>query len=481
MTNFLPTRRTLSPIPHPHTPMASLADAMPKPYWLDVHPEPEPCSALTANIRADLAVVGGGYTGLWAALQAKEHDPSLDVVLLDADRCGSAASGRNGGFCASSLTHGILNGVARFAEEMAELERFGLENLDDIERSVSEYGIDCDFQRSGELNVATQSWQVAELERCATVAKDLGHEVRLLAADEIQDEIHSPTYLGALEMPRSTAMLNPALLAYGLRQACLERGVRIYEWTPAQAIREQRAGVVVTTPYAKVHAARGLLATNGFPPLLKRLRNYIVPVYDYVLVTEPLTSDQLASIGWRKRQGIGDAGNQFHYYRLTADNRILWGGYDAIYYYGGPVRSELTVRPETYALLAQHFFDTFPQLAGVRFTHRWGGLIDTCTRFCSFVGTAMGGRVGYALGFTGLGVGSSKFAAAVVLDKLYGRNTERARLKLSNTKPLPLPPEPLRWAGIQLTRWSLNRADERGGRRNLWLRTLDRIGLGFDS
>jgi glycine/D-amino acid oxidase-like deaminating enzyme len=194
-----------------------------------------------------------------------------------------------------------------------------------------------------------------------------------------------------------------------------------------------------------------------------------------------LSAAQLASIGWEGRQGVGDSANQFHYYRLTEDNRILWGGYDAIYYYGGPVRSELTLRPDTYAVLADHFFQTFPQLEGIKFTHRWGGVIDTCSRFCPFVGTAMGGRLGYALGFTGLGVGATRFAAGALLDQLYGRYTERSRLRLMNSKPLPLPPEPFRWIGIQLTRWSLNRADENSGRRNLWLRSLDRVGLGFDS
>ena len=459
----------------------SLADALPRPYWLDVHTPPQPCSALTSDRRADLVIVGGGYTGLWSALQAKEHDPSLDVVLLDADQCGSAASGRNGGFCSSSLTHGLHNGVERFADEMPALEAHGLANLEAIEQAVARYGIDCAFHRAGELDVATEPWQLAELARTAELAARYGHQVRLLDAEQTRAEVNSPTYLGAVEMRGSVAMLDPARLAWGLRRACLELGVQIHEWTPALEVTEGRAGITVRTPYASVHAARGILATNGFPPLLRRLRSYIVPVYDYVLVTEPLTERQLDGIGWRNGQGVSDTANQFHYYRRTEDNRILWGGYDVIYYYGGPVRAELTQRPRTHALLADHFFHTFPQLEGVRFTHRWGGVIDTCTRFCPFVGSALGGKLGYALGFTGLGVGATRFAAAVLVDKLYGRNTERSRLRMMNTMPRPLPPEPLRWAGIQLTRWSLNRADHREGRRNLWLRTLDRAGLGFDS
>jgi glycine/D-amino acid oxidase-like deaminating enzyme len=228
-------------------------------------------------------------------------------------------------------------------------------------------------------------------------------------------------------------------------------------------------------------ARRVAMGTGAFPAPLRRLRAYLVPVYDYVLMTEPLNAQQLASIGWRNRQGVGDTANQFHYYRLTADNRILWGGYDAVYYNGGKITTARNQRPATSRKLAAHFFETFPQLDGVRFSHTWGGVIDTCARFCAFFGTAYGGRLAYAAGYTGLGVGATRFGGEVILDLLAGEPTERTTLEMVRTKPVPFPPEPLRSAVIQLTRWSIARADERDGQRNLWLRTLDRVGLGFDS
>jgi glycine/D-amino acid oxidase-like deaminating enzyme len=197
-------------------------------------------------------------------------------------------------------------------------------------------------------------------------------------------------------------------------------------------------------------------------------------------MTEPLTDEQLESIGWRHRQGISDSGSQFHYYRITADNRILWGGYDAIYHFGRKILPKYAHRPRTYATLASNFFETFPQLVGLRFTHHWGGVIDTCTRFCAFFGSAHRGRVAYATGYTGLGVGASRFGANVMLDLLAGEETERTRLEMVRTKPMPFPPEPFALIGIRITTWSLKRAD-RTGRRNLWLRLLDRFGLGFDS
>ncbi len=159
--------------------------------------------------------------------------------------------------------------------------------------------------------------------------------------------------------------------------------------------------------------------------LLRRISAYVVPVWDYVLMTEPLTGAQLAALGWRDRRGAADLGNQFHYFRLTRDNRVLWGGYDAVYYNGGRVREEHVTRPATFAALAAQFFAAFPQLEGVSFTHAWGGVIDTCSRFCAFFGRAHTGRLAYATGYTGLGVGASRFAAQVLLDKLHGEDTER--------------------------------------------------------
>ncbi|MEV4488768.1 FAD-dependent oxidoreductase [Micromonospora coxensis] len=470
----------------PHTGRA-LADAAPVPYWLDRPERPDPLPPLHGTHTADLLVVGGGYAGLWTALLAKADDPDRDVLLVEAGTCGWAASGRNGGFCAASLTHGLANGAQRFPGEIDELERLGRDNLDAIAATVEAYGIDCDFARTGELAVAVAPYQLAGLADDAALARRHGHDVRLLDADEVRAEVHSPTYLGGLWDTDRVAMLDPAKLAWGLRRACLERGVRIAEQTRVTGLRRDSAALRAVTaggPDAApglVRARQVVLATNAFPPLLRRLRAWIVPVYDYALMTEPLTPAQRDAIGWRNRQGLADTGNQFHYYRITADGRILFGGYDAVYHYGNRVAPELEQRPETFTALAEHFFTTFPQLADLRFSHRWGGVIDTCTRFCPFFGTAYEGRLAYAAGFTGLGVGATRFGARVMLDLLSGADTPLTRLDLVRSTPLPFPPEPVRAAGIHLTRWSLARADAREGRRNLWLRTLDRLGLGFDS
>jgi glycine/D-amino acid oxidase-like deaminating enzyme len=466
---------------------AALRDARPACFWLDRPDAPESGPPLREATTADLAVVGAGFTGLWTALLAKERDPAADVVLLEGRAAGWAASGRNGGFCAASLTHGLANGLERFGPEMPLLDRLGRQNLDQIEATVARHGIDCDFERTGELAVATRPWHLPGLWDHAAAARRLADASGGCAAPELLDaagvraEIASPGYYGGLWDRDGCAMVDPARLAWGLRRACLDAGVRIYEQTPVGAIHPEGPGLRLYTPHGSVRAPRAALGTGAYPPLLRRLRLYLVPVYDYAMMTEPLSAAQRASIGWRHRQGVGDMGNQFHYYRLTGDGRILWGGYDAVYYNGGLITAGQDQRPATFARLAGQFFETFPQLEGLRFTHTWGGVIDTCARFCVFFGTAHRGRLAYAAGYTGLGVGASRFGGNVLLDLLSGQRTERTALSLVAGKPVPFPPEPLRSAVIQLTRASLARADRREGRRDLWLRTLDRLGLGFDS
>jgi glycine/D-amino acid oxidase-like deaminating enzyme len=451
--------------------VAALENTKLKPFWLDdvTHVERP---ALAGDIEADLVIVGAGYTGLWTAVQAKERDPKRSVIIVEAHTVGWAASGRNGGFCEPSLTHGYANGASRWPDEMETLERLGTQNIDEIEQTVKRYNMDVNFERNGSLTVAVEPHQVAELEGGASEGEPV------MDADAIRAKVKSPTYLAAQSDGGDTALVHPAKLAYELARVATELGVAIYENSPVVGIG---AGPVVRTATGKVRAAKVVLATNAFPSLLRRNALMTVPVYDYSLVTEPLTAAQMKSIGWKGREGIADMGNQFHYYRLTPDNRILFGGYDAIYHAGGKIKESYEDRAESYEKLAGHFFTTFPQLEGLKFTHRWGGVIDSCSRFCAFFGVARGGDVAYATGFTGLGVGASRFAAAVMLDLLSGEETERTRLQMVKDRPLPFPPEPIAAIGVNMVRWSMNRADHNDGKRNLLLKTLDKLGMGFDS
>jgi glycine/D-amino acid oxidase-like deaminating enzyme len=475
--------------PWPRTPptaahRAAYADAVPRSFWLDeehggvVRPGAAP--ALRGETRAALCIVGGGYTGLWAALHAKRDDPDRDVVLLEAEVCGFGGSGRNGGFCVASLTHGLANGAARFADELAMLERLGLENHRGLCDDVARLGIDCELEHTGELDVVLDPARVPALQEDAEALRAHGHDVVVLDREGARAELRSPVVQGAIWDRTGASLVHPGKLALGLRAAVLDAGVRLHEHTPVADLVETPGGIDVLCPQGRVRAERVVLGTNAFAPLVPEIGRYVVPVYDYVLMTEPLSPEQRASIGWANRQGMGDDQNQFHYFRLTQDERILWGGYDAVYRYGGPVGPRWDESDDTFGRLSQQFFTAFPQLEGVRFTHRWGGAIDTCSRFSVFFGTTHGGRLAYAAGYTGLGVAATRFGARVALDLVDGRDTEATRLRYVRTKPTPFPPEPLRSVGIAITRNRMA-AEDRTGRRGLWLRALDRVGLGFDS
>ena len=451
-------------------------------YWLDADPlEPKAHPTLIGDTTTDLCIVGAGYTGLWTALLAKEANPERNVIIIEQRETGAGASGRNGGFCSYSLTHGFMNGYTRFKDEMATIERLGRENLEAIAETIKRYGINCGFELTGEISVANEEWQMAGLIEEADLRNSFGDNVEILSKEEMQSRVNSPISVGGLWDPDGTALIDPARLVWGLEKACLKNGVQIFENTSATKLERTSKGIIVHTPYGNVHAQRVALATNVYRSLVRRAKKYVVPVYDFQLVTEPLTPEQMDSIGWKNREGLSEAGNQFHYYRLTKENEILWGGYDAIYNFRGKVRSEYEISAETYAHLAEAFLETFPQLKGIKFTHGWGGAIDTCTRFTQFWGRAHRGRVAYVMGYTGLGVGSSRFGAQVMLDLLDGVDNERTQLSMVRKKPIPFPPEPFKFIIIRLTQWSINKSDENDGKRNLWLKFLDRLGLGFDS
>ena len=461
--------------------LRSIADARHIPFWLDDPARPAPAPEITREISTDLLIIGAGFTGLWTALLAKEDNPSREVVILEAGEVATGASGRNGGFLDASITDGLQNGLARWPREFPTLLALGVKNLDEIEATIRRLDIDCDYLRTGDIGVASEPYQVEELKAEMALSARYNIHAEFYDQDQLQEIVKSPFFTAGLNYPDHAALVNPAQLAWGLRKACLDRGVPLYEHTPVTQLAEDGNHVLAHTPHGRVRAARVALATNAFPPLLKKLSYYVVPVYDYVLVTEPLTSAQRESIGWQGREGLSDTSRQFHYTRTTADGRILWGGYDAIYYWNNGFGPRFENDQASFARLAGHFFQAFPQLEGIRFTHAWGGAIDTCSRFSPFWGMEHHGKTAYAMGYTGLGVGASRFGARVILDLLDGCETERTALEMVRTKPIPFPPEPLRSVGIRLSRWSMAQADANQGRENLWLRAMNWLGLGFDS
>ena len=465
------------------SPTPSPSDAVS--YWLAASPAGPERPPLSGDGATDVVVVGAGFTGLWTAIALTDTDPALRVTVLEADTVGFGASGRNGGFCQASLTHGLANGLRHFPEELAILDREGLANLAGIEAFVRDNGIDCDFERTGDLSVADQPYQVDELKAWVDEAAEWGEELTFLDRAAVREEVHSPLWQAGLFRPPEQgrdALLDPAKLVRGLARVAAERGVAIHEGSRVESVERRAGGVVVrTVAGASLRADHVVVATSAYSGWLRRLSTHFVPVYDYAIVSEPLTPDQRAAIGWRRRQGMSDSNNQFHYFRLTADDRILWGGYDAIYYANNGVGPQFDRRPATTDKLEAQFRAAFPQLGALAFPYRWGGAIDTTTRFTVTFWQALGGRLTYSLGYTGLGVGASRWAAGVVRDFILRPDSDLLRLRFVQTPPIPFPPEPLRSLAVNTVRHELDRADRNEGRRGLLLRTLDALGIGFDS
>ena len=455
-------------------------------YWLrDPAPagDADPPLARQERLDIDVAVVGAGFTGLWSSIALTDMDPSLRIAVLEMETVGFGASGRNGGFCEASLTHGLANGIRHFPDELETLEREGIENLQGLIAFTREHGIDCDLEETGTLALADRPHQVDEFRAWVDEAAEYGEHVEFLDREAARAEVHSPLWhAGLYRPPGRDVLVDPAKLCRGIARVARERGVRIYEHTRVVRLERRAGGVTLTTADGSiVRAAHVVIATSAYSGWVDRLGSTFVPVYDYVLVSDPLTPDQRQAIGWRRRQGLADANNQFHYFRLTADDRILWGGYDAIHYPGSRVAPELDRRAATFQRLDAQFFRAFPHLEGLGFPYRWGGAIDTTSRFTVTFGRLLGGRAVYALGYTGLGVGASRWAGGVVRDMILRPDEDRLRLRLVTSPPIPFPPEPLRSVTVDVVRHELDRADREEGRRGLILRTLDAIGIGFDS
>jgi glycine/D-amino acid oxidase-like deaminating enzyme len=457
------------------------SDAKPACFWLDDLDRPESRPALEGAIDADLLVIGGGLTGLWAALQALERSPDRSVVVLEGDRIASNASGRNGGFCAASLTHGDPNGRTRWPDEMAQLRQLGEENLSQIDAAISRYAIDCNLEATGQLEVAVAPWQAEDLHEEYELLVSEGQECAYLEGEALEGEISSPLVTAGLMQPTGQVLLNPARLAWGLARAIESLGGTIFEHARVQRLESHDGGVRVTTTAGVAKGRNAIVATAAFPALVTRSKGRVVPVYDYVLMSEPLDEQQLAEIGWANRRGISDAGNQFHYLRLTADDRILFGGYEAVYRFNQKVDPIFDQDPHVFSQLEEHFDQMFPSLSSIGFSHRWGGAIDTSTRFAASVTMSHSSSVATVNGFTGLGVGASRFFAGAALDRLDGAVTPASSLQMVRRGSVPFPPEPIRFIGISATRRSIALADANEGKRNWWLRLLDSMGLGFDS
>lgn len=450
-------------------------------YWLARNPAPaEP--PLEGRAEADVVVVGAGLTGLWTALRLLELEPKTSVVVLEAATAAHGASGRNAGMVSESIDHSYGLMVAHFGRPEAErLATLGQENLGEMLGFLGAHGIECDLERTGTLHVALRPGQLEELEKDVAGALSLGvTHLRLLSRDETRAEVRSPRYEGAVFNPQG-AILDPAKLVLGLKREARRRGATIHEGTRVTRLEAEGAGVRVRTERGEVKARRAVLGTSAYSHhLLPGLRFRFMPLYDYVLASEPLTVGQREAIGWKNRQGVTDVRSFFKYYRLTADHRVVWGTSEALYYRGNRVDASCDHSERHYRELKESFGRHFPALADLAFPYAWGGPICATTRFTPFFGSALDGRVFYGLGYTGHGLGTTHLAGKILSHLALARPSPLLDLALVRRKPFPYPPEPFRgWAVAAVTR-ALRRVDE-GRRPSPLLRLLDALGIGLSS
>jgi len=452
-------------------------------FWLAQRPSREP-TPLTGRRQADIAIVGAGLTGLWCALFLKDLDPALHVAVVEQELAAHGASGRNAGMLSETVDHSHGLAIEHFGEaEARRLARLGETNIAELIQFLDARGIQCDYEPTGRLMVALTEAQVEDVRRAVEVARRLGIDsFRYLDGPAIRDEIHSPRYLGGVWVAGG-GVLNPVKLVDGLRGEASRLGVTVYERSPVLALEASGggAGARLRTSAGQVDARRIVLATSAYTHhLVPSVTRRFIPLYDYILVSDPLTPAQRDAIGWRRRQGVTDGRTFFNYYRLTADDRILWGTSEAAYYSGNRVDRSCDHSPRHYAALRESFRRHFPGLAGLEFPYAWGGAICSTTRLTPFFGRALGGRVHYGLGFTGHGLGTTRLAGRILAHLALGRPSDLLDLAMVRTPPFPYPPEPLRsWAVAAITR-ALRRVDQ-GARPGLVLRLLDRIGIGFSS
>lgn len=430
-----------------------------KSFWLATAGPYDESPALDGDTHVDVAVVGGGFCGISTAYYLKRADPSLRVAVLEDKVVGYGASGRNAGLAMTLM--GLTLDVTswRFGRQKAkEAYEFGRRAVDHIGQLVDSHGIDCDYEKPGLLTVATNKGQAKRLQHEISLAEQLGVQgLQWLDAGQTRAQVDSPTYIGA-RWEEHCALINPAKFVRGMKAVAVAGGVEVYERTPVTELRQGKRTLKLETPRGRVKADKVVFATNAFSARFPQLNSKQFPVFTYIVLTEPLSEAQLAAIGWKGRQGIEDARNLIHYYRLTADNRLLFGGSDAQYYFGGPLDRDRN--PVVFRRLERDLKRTFPSLKDVSIEYRWGGPVSVPLDFFPAMGyLGKDKRVAYSLGCVGHGVAMMNMAGQIMRDLVLERESEFTGLFFVNRRVIPLPPEPLRFALGETLRGALKAQD----------------------
>jgi glycine/D-amino acid oxidase-like deaminating enzyme len=402
--------------------------------------------------RADIAILGGGFAGMATAYNLIQRFPDKRIVLLEGACCGYGASGRNGGFADAGMPG--LHAV--YEEHGAEGARgyydATLLGMKQIRGFVDDHGIDCDLEVNGAVSLATEEDQIPALEAQKRRYDAMGLSATLLDTAAVRRAVASERFVGGLRAP-DHAILNPAKLARGMKRVIEDLGVEVFERSKVMRL-EPGATVRIGTEFGELTAAVAVVTLNGYAPQLGLFRDRIIPLCNFVVATEPLSAAQRAAIGWAGRECLADMRVQFMYLRLTADDRIVFGGEMSPYFYDSAPSSG-NYEPALTKLRGS-LLTTFPQLEGIRFTHGWGGTMGFTMDFMPSVGALDGAKnLFYALGFNGEGVVMTQLAGKIVAQLIAGEDTPLTRLPIVGRRPPYVGPEPLRYLGVKLTEYAL--------------------------
>lgn len=415
------------------------SDFASKSYWLTTQPY-TPGPPLTGDETVDVAIVGGGFTGMSTAHHLLQADPALRVAVLEADVVGYGASGRNAGFSMTKI--GMMHSLTalRFGKAKArEAHEYADRAVTLLRDLVTELDLDCDYEHTGFLWVATSpKYRTRLLKEIALVHRLGVTGIQLIDHDELLARVDSPSYVGPAWWEPNCGLLNPAKLAWAWGRRNAAAGVRIHERTPVHEIRDDGAAKVLLTPHSRVRAQKVVLATNAWSHVFPQLARKQVPVWTYIVLTEPLTDDQLASIGWRGREGVEDFRDLVHYYRLTADNRLLIGGRDVSLGDGRSMAHD--DNPAIWDRLRRDVHTLFPGLRGIRFSHAWGGPVSATLDMFPAIGYAGSKDVIYSFGCVGHGVSTTHLHGQTIRDLVLERDTDLTDVFFVDRTLAPFPP-----------------------------------------
>ncbi len=430
-------------------------------YWLEEAGEVSPLPELVGERSADVVVVGGGYTGMWAAWQLKKLEPEAQVVLLEAEICGHGPSGRNGGFC-NVMWFSLPNMRERWGERAAlAVARASQEAVTGVGSFCESQGVDAWFRRGGYLQVSTAPAHDGAWAEALAACRELGavDAVRSLTAGEVAARCASPAFRGGALYP-AAATVQPARLALGLREQLLAAGVEVCERSPVARLRAATGEVEARTATGRVRAGAALVAIGGAAKAPGApLRNALTVSSSHIVLTEPVP-DLLAEVGWTGGECITDSRALVDYFRTTPDGRIAFGWGGGRIAMGARLHGRAELDPEVVARAAAKLREYFPGLAGRRLTHAWGGPIDVSPTHLPVVVPLREASVFVAAGYTGNGVGPSYMVGRALASLALDRRDEHSRLPIVDPSPQRVPPEPFHWIGGEAIRRALVRREE---------------------